>query len=72
MSDGTRSAAKLLDVFLVTFALSLISFSYANPVVKFLLIRISAAKDVMTPTVKVLKFTVTLTLPFALFTLFPS
>lgn len=72
MSDGTRRADNLLDVFLVTFALSLISFSYANPVVNFLLMRISAANDMITPTVNVLNFTLTLTLPFALFTVFPS
>lgn len=45
MSGGTSDAAKLVDVFLVTFALILMDFSYATPVVNLLLMRAIASNS---------------------------
>ncbi len=66
------STSGLLSIFLMAFTLVLVSFSCTGPIIGFLLVEVSTSGSIVSPTVGMLGFAISLALPFTLFALFPS
>ena len=62
----------LLSIFLMSFTLSLVSFSCTGPIIGFLLVQVSTTGNMIAPAIGMLGFAIALALPFTLFALFPS
>lgn len=76
-SWGTKMDAKadqggLVGVFFMAATLSLVSFSCTGPIIGSLLVEAAAMGHYMGPAVGMLGFSAALSIPFALFALFPS
>ncbi len=73
VDSKAESTTGLLSIFLMAFALSLVSFSCTGPIIGFLLVEVSTAGSVsLAPTIGMLGFALALALPFTLFALFPT
>ncbi len=66
------STSGLVSIFLMAFTLVLVSFSCTGPIIGFLLVEVSTNGSIVSPTVGMLGFAISLALPFTLFALFPS
>lgn len=68
--DNASERGGLLGIFFMAFTLSLVSFSCTGPIIGSLLVEVS--KTQLGPAVGMFGFALALSLPFALFALFPS
>ena len=62
----------LISIFLMTFTLTLVSFSCTGPIIGFLLVAVSTQGSILAPTIGMLGFAIALAIPFTLFAMFPS
>jgi len=72
VDSKAESTTGLLSIFLMSFTLSLVSFSCTGPIIGFLLVQVSTTGSVVAPAIGMLGFAIALALPFTLFALFPS
>ncbi len=62
----------LLSIFFMAFTLVLVSFSCTGPIIGTLLVQAASQGNIIGPTVGMFGFALALSIPFALFALFPS
>ena len=72
VDSKAESTTGLLSIFLMSFTLSLVSFSCTGPIIGFLLVQVSTTGSIVAPAIGMLGFAIALALPFTLFALFPS
>ena len=72
VDSKAEATSGLLSIFLMSFTLSLVSFSCTGPIIGFLLVQVSTTGSVVAPAIGMLGFAIALALPFTLFALFPS
>lgn len=72
VDSKAEATTGLLNIFLMAFTLSLVSFSCTGPIIGFLLVEVSTSGSVVAPAIGMLGFAIALALPFTLFAMFPS
>jgi len=71
-ADSKSSRGGLVGLFFMAATLSLVSFSCTGPIIGTLLVETATMGHLMGPAIGMLGFSITLALPFMLFSMFPS
>lgn len=66
------STTGIISIFFMAFTLALVSFSCTGPIIGTLLVDAASSGDVIAPAVGMFAFAFALSIPFALFAIFPS
>ncbi len=72
MDEKADKAGGLLGIFFMAFTLALVSFSCTGPIIGTLLVDAATSGNILAPAVGMFGFAVALSIPFALFAIFPS
>ncbi|KGI60477.1 cytochrome c biogenesis protein CcdA [Prevotella sp. S7 MS 2] len=72
VDSKASNTSGILSIFLMAFTLALVSFSCTGPIIGFLLVEVSNAKNILGPAIGMFGFALALALPFTLFALFPT
>ena len=72
VDSKASSTSGLLSIFLMAFTLVLVSFSCTGPIIGFLLVELTTARNILGPAIGMFGFALALALPFTLFALFPT
>ena len=72
MDSKADSTTGLLSIFFMAFTLSLVSFSCTGPIIGNLLVIAAAKGSILGPAIGMFGFALALSIPFALFAIFPS
>lgn len=72
MDNKAESTSGILSIFFMAFTLALVSFSCTGPIIGTLLVQAAADGTAIGPAIGMFGFALALSIPFALFALFPS
>ncbi|NDW10013.1 cytochrome c biogenesis protein CcdA [Dysgonomonas sp. 520] len=72
MDSKADSTTGLLSIFFMAFTLALVSFSCTGPIIGTLLVESAVSGAIIAPAMGMLGFSLALSIPFALFAIFPS
>lgn len=72
MDSKADSTTGIISIFFMAFTLALVSFSCTGPIIGTLLVDAASSGDIIAPAVGMFAFAFALSIPFALFAIFPS
>lgn len=72
MDAKAESSSYLLSIFFMAFTLVLVSFSCTGPIIGTLLVEVSTQESILAPMLGMFGFALALSIPFALFSIFPT
>ena len=72
MDSKAEATSGILSIFFMAFTLVLVSFSCTGPIIGTLLVQAATWGDILAPTIGMFGFALALSIPFALFAIFPS
>ena len=72
MDSKADSTTGIISIFFMAFTLALVSFSCTGPIIGTLLVDAASSGDIIAPAIGMFAFAFALSIPFALFAIFPS